>query len=258
MTGLAFFRKEIKEILRTSKIYVLPAIFLFFGLSSPLLAKLMPELLKMAGETSEFTIIMKINPSALDSLQQFLKNAATGLLAIILVYMGTVLDEKTRGTSILVLTKPLKRTTFIWVKFWAAALLTSFAILLGTVACVYYNMILWPEQPQIGLTVQSGLIILVYGLFLTALTICASTLASNTMVAAGGAIGAYIIFSILPSFGKLWVKYTPGGLLTQAGKMIVPVSPLAFSETLVTMTITLFATLGLVWVSGLLFKRQEL
>lgn len=258
MTGVVFFWKEIKETLRTSKIYVLPVIFLFFGFTSPLFAKLMPEIIKFAGQGANFRIIMEITPTALDSLQQFLKNSGTGLLAIILVFMGTVLDEKTRGTSILVLSKPLKRPAFIWAKFSSAALLTTFAITLGTIACIYYNFVLWPNQPETVLTLKLGLLILTFGLFLTAVTVLASTLATSSMLAAGGVILVYIIVSFLPLLGKAWAKYTPYGLITYAGKMIMPSGQVDFSETGVTILVTVIVTLGLVWLAGLLFERQEL
>jgi len=47
MSGLwPFLRKEALEILRTWRIWVLPGVLLFMGLSSPILASLMPELMK--------------------------------------------------------------------------------------------------------------------------------------------------------------------------------------------------------------------
>lgn len=44
--AMAFLRKESHEILRTYKIYVIPAIFLLMGFFSPLVAEFTPEIVK--------------------------------------------------------------------------------------------------------------------------------------------------------------------------------------------------------------------
>ena len=49
--SLRFLGKELREILRTYKIYTIPGIFLLFGFASPILTKLLPDLMEnLAGE----------------------------------------------------------------------------------------------------------------------------------------------------------------------------------------------------------------
>lgn len=254
-----FLRKEMREILRTSKIYVLPSLFLFFGFSSPLLAKLTPELIKLAGEnTSGVKIILTAEPTALHAWQQLLKNLGTGLLVIILVFMGTVLDERLRGTTVPVLTKPLKRAEFIWAKFASAALLVTLSTFLAALAGTYYTLILWPARPEIVPGIQAVFLFWIYALFTTALAVLSSTLAKNSMLAAGGAAACHLLLSVLASLGGRFAAYNPGGLMAQASKLIAPDPHAAFADSRPTVVLTILATLFLIWLAGSIFRRQEL
>ena len=254
-----FLRKEIQEVFRTSKIYVLPGLFLFFGFSSPLLAKLTPELIRLAGEsTAGIRIVQTAEPTALFAWQQLLKNLSTGLFVLILLFMGTVLDERIRGTAVLVLTKPLKRTEFIWAKFASAALLVSFSTFLAALACAYYTIILWPAAPGLVRGLQAVSLFFVYALFTTALTVLASTLAKNSMLAAGGAVAIHLLLSLLASFGRGFTTYNPAGLMTLAGKLLASPPTARFAASRPTVAITLLATVFLVQLAGWVFRRQEL
>ncbi|MGE5558558.1 MAG: ABC transporter permease [Bacillota bacterium] len=259
MGTVIFLRKEIREIFRTYKIYILPALFLFFGISSPLFAKFMPQLLKYAGESApHIRIILTAQPTALDGLQQFLKNAGAGLFAIILIFMGTVLDERTRGTAALVLTKPLSRKAFIWSKFISSVLLVTLAVWLGTMACIYYNLILWPKHPEVSLTIRIAVLIWAFAVFLAALTILASTVSSSSMAAAGGAVFVYVILSILPSLHGWFTTYTPAGLMIKAGKMAAPGAGETLAGSWPALAVTLASALLLVALAEWAFGRQEL
>ena len=63
MTGFtAFVRKEFEEIRKTSRMWVLPGIMLFFGLTNPILAKLTPLLLKSTAGTQSGLVIQMPDP----------------------------------------------------------------------------------------------------------------------------------------------------------------------------------------------------
>ncbi|HOB87638.1 MAG TPA: hypothetical protein PKO38_08115, partial [Bacillota bacterium] len=50
MGARAFFRKELLEIFKTAKIYIIPLLFLLFGFTSPVITKLLPDILAGLGE----------------------------------------------------------------------------------------------------------------------------------------------------------------------------------------------------------------
>jgi len=132
MTGaMAFLRKEFHEILRTYKIYVIPAIFLLMGFFSPLVAKFTPEIVKsMAPKMQGFSFTLP-PPSAVDAYAQLLKNYnQIDLLVLIFSMMGLVVEEKVRGTAALLLVKPVSRRSFIVDKYLASAVLVAVAVML--------------------------------------------------------------------------------------------------------------------------------
>ena len=111
MAGLRpFLRKELLEQWRTLRLPVVSVVFLLVGLSSPLLARFTPELLKaVAGD--QFQIQLP-TPTAADAVAQLAKNLGQfGALIAVLLAMGAVATEKERGTAAMVLSKPVRRLT---------------------------------------------------------------------------------------------------------------------------------------------------
>ena len=70
---LAFLKKEISEYIRTYKLLIMLAVFGVFGITNPLMAKLLPEIL---GSLMTDGIIITIpEATAYDAWMQFFKNA---------------------------------------------------------------------------------------------------------------------------------------------------------------------------------------
>jgi ABC-2 type transport system permease protein len=105
-----FFKKELRESVRTHRLLIILTIFFMFGVMNPLTAKLTPDLL--AKFLPEGMIIELPVPSSLDSWAQFFKNVTQmGLIVVLLVFSGILANEITQGTLINLLTKgfPVKR-----------------------------------------------------------------------------------------------------------------------------------------------------
>jgi len=49
---MALLKKELTEQVRTNRIIIVAGVFLFFGLSTPLMIRYLPELIKMAGRAA--------------------------------------------------------------------------------------------------------------------------------------------------------------------------------------------------------------
>jgi len=256
VSGLVLFRKEVAEILKTSRIYVIPGLFLFFGLTSPILTKLMPEIIKSIGGSAGGVQIVIPPQTGVDAFMQFLKNLTQiGILGIILTLMGTVAREKELGTAILVLTKPASRTAFVVAKAAAAGLLVTFATALSYLAALYYTVQLFPGAPAAA---SAGGIVayLAYALFITAVTVAASAVTRSQVAAAGVTIAVFFLVSLLPVFGPAWTRFTPGGLPGLAGQIISGAAVLA--DALPAMGISLGLAVLLVAGGIAVFRRQEI
>lgn len=245
--------KELREYMRTYKLYVILGLFLLLGFISPILTKLMPQLL---GSTlGEFGIELP-EMNWVDSYGQFFKNLTqVGLLAIILTTMGTIAEERSRGIAQLVLTKPLSRSSYVLAKYISSLIFLTLATFLAFGATWFYNRILFPEV-LFSAGVLATAIYLVYMAVVLALTLFASAL-SKSLVAAGGlTVLGIAVLKFLPLFSPWLAKYSPEALnnyLTQAmrGSFLDP--SLKGSVAMAGVTIVLFLGAG-IWF----FRSKEL
>jgi ABC-2 type transport system permease protein len=254
MSFAAFFKKEIMETYKTPKAIILGALFLFFGILSPLTAKYMNQILAMAGEQQGFSIVLP-DSTFVQSYMQFFKNIYFMMTVVtILVFAGTVAEEKSRGTAVLVLTKCLSRSGFIMGKLIAAVLVFTAAYALSTAICIYYTSLMFPEFINAGI-LTALLLYWIFGCLMIALTILVSILSKSMTVAAVSGFGCYALISAvaaLPYVGK----YTPGMLQVLSTELSdgTKLPSDALIPALITAAMILVAV-----VAGLAaFRRQEL
>ena len=102
MTGLvAFLRKELTEIRRTWRLWVIPGMLVFFGLTSPIIAALTPALVHSMTAAQPGVVIQLPAPTALDASAQFLKNLDQFvLIAVVIAGAAVVSGERASGTAI--------------------------------------------------------------------------------------------------------------------------------------------------------------
>src|SRR6185503_13824521 len=138
MSGFtAFLRKELTEIRRTWRLWVIPGMLVFFGITSPIIAALTPALVQSMAAAQPGVVIQLPPPTAFDAYGQFLKNLDQFvLLAVVITGAGVVSGERSSGTAILALTKPLSRGAFVVAKILSQVVLLVAATALGTAACL--------------------------------------------------------------------------------------------------------------------------
>lgn len=251
---LAFLKKEFLEILQTYKIYVIPAIFLLIGFTSPLLAKLTPEMLKMVNTGG--MVIKLPAPTALDAYAQLFKNMnQICFLVVILTSIGLVTDEKTRGTIYLMMTKPVKRWVFITSKYLATATIVTASTLLSYLACLYYTKVLFSDA-MLKPSLEAIVLVVGYFLLVIAITLLASTLSGSQALAGGIAIGFLIVLSLLPYSLKSLAKYLPSALSGYETSLLT--GGVSFAKAVPALAVTLSLAVVLVVTAVLVFRQQEL
>src|SRR5258708_5815138 len=113
----ALLKKESKELWRTSRVLIAAVAFLILGLQGPVLAKILPDLIKNATPNLSGMQIIIPQQKATDALVTYFSQMSfMPILVLILLGMGTLAAERERGTQIFVLTKPVTRTQFILAK----------------------------------------------------------------------------------------------------------------------------------------------
>lgn len=247
-----FLRKELLEQWRTLRLPVTATIFLLVGLSSPLLARFTPEILKsVAG--GQFTITLP-TPTAGDAVDQLAKNLGQfgGLIAVLLA-MGAVATEKERGTAALFLTKPVSRAAFLAAKLVAIGLTLAISTAIATAGAWFYTLVLFEPLPVAGVAAGAVLQWLTL-LAWAAITFVGSTLTRSSLAAAGLGIVAFLVVGLL-SIVPTIAPYLPTGLGGPGRALSLGIAgPDAVGPALATVVL-IGAAASIAWLS---FRRQEL
>ena len=190
--------KELIQLWRTKRILVTGAVFLVFGMGSPLIAKLIPDIFKSVAGMEQFASLIPV-PSAADAMQQYIKNLSQfGFLLAVLLAMGAVVGEKEHGVAAMILSKPMPRWAFIGSKFTAQCVMYFVCFLLSGAGAYYYTLILFgPLEPGAFLLVN--VLLLIWILTFVALAILGSTLGKTTVSAGGIGIVLSVIFMLAGS-----------------------------------------------------------
>ncbi|MBI3749542.1 MAG: ABC transporter permease subunit [Chloroflexi bacterium] len=253
MTGFgALLRKEILEQWRTARLQLVATVFLLVGLSSPLLARFTPEILK-AVASGQFQITLP-TPTAADAYDQLAKNLGQfGALIAVLLAMGSVATEKERGTAALILTKPASRGAYLAAKLVAIAITLGVATAIAAAGAWFYTLVLFEPLDVAGFTAAALLQWLALVAFAT-ITFLGSTLTRSALAAAGLGIAAFIvlgILSIVPAIGT----YLPTGLGAPARALALGRPGVEALGPTVASIVLVGALAGVAWLA---FRRQEL
>jgi ABC-2 type transport system permease protein len=247
-------RKEIIQQWRTRRFLVVMAVFVLFGLTSPILAKFTPEILKSVTGAEQFANLVP-TPTMADAMGQYIKNITQfGFILAVLLGMNAVAGEKESGTAAMILSKPLPRWVFVLSKFSAQSLVYTSAFLVAGLGAYYYTVILFG-----GLNVDKftgvNLLLLLWLLTFVAAALLGSVIGPSIAAAAGIGLGisvAFLLAGSIPQYGALF----PNGLIgwatmlgANSDKIAANGGALAGSFVLIVMC--------LVW-SVALFERQEI
>ncbi len=210
-------RKELLYQWRTKRVIIVLAVFLLFGFGSPMLAYFTPQLLQNI-EGAEMLSGLIPTPTNADALAQYIKNITQfGFIIAVLLGMGAIAGEKEKGTTAMVLSKPLPRWAFIMSKFVAQTAVYLIAFLLAGLAAAYYTSLLF-EPWALGQFLFGNLLLLIWLLVYTAVTILGSTVGKTTGAAAGISLAGAILLLISGTIPK-WSPFTPSGLVGWASQL---------------------------------------
>ncbi len=250
---IAMTRKEFMESLRTYRLVIFLAVFGLFGMMSPLLAKLTPELLKSLGDAG-MTITMA-DPTAMDAWVQFFKNVGQmGMLVLVIVFCGIMAGEFTRGTLVNLLTKGMKRRTVVLAKFLTASVLWAASYLLCVALCYVYTVYLWPVN-ELSHAGWAFLAPWLFGELMIALLIFGGVLfrsISGALCSCGGVVIGLGLVSIVPSVQK----YNPIILAGDTLNLLNGQKGLA--EYVPALVICAAAVIALVMASIAVFSKKQL
>ncbi len=251
MTGLgALLRKELREQLRTHRLLIVGAVFLVFGMSTPLLLKFMPQLIEMAGDD---IVIQMPAPNAVMAMTEYAGTLVqVGVLVAVLVAMGSIARERERGLAAMILSKPVGRGAYVTAKLAAASATFIIALALGSAACYGYTVGLIGPANTSGF-LGMNLLMALFFVFSLAVTLLCSSLFRNNVAAGGVALGVLIGQALLAQI-PLIGDYVPGQLVGWGTGLLSGPHPTAWPA----VGVTLAVIAACIYVSSRILRRSEL
>lgn len=250
---LVFFQKEWVELFRAKKLYILIAVFAFFGMISPMSSRYMAEILALAANDM---LTIQVPPTTwVDSWGQFYNNLSQmGGICVILLSMSSVVGEKRSGSAALTLTKNLSHAVFITAKFLSAAVCFLIALLLSVTLCYGYTLYLYGYAGEPAAILMGCAAYSLFTFVLLGVTVLASTAAQSTAVSAVLSFFGFIVLILsgyLPAIGRI----LPGSLLSKTVELSAGAQPSGMPGAVL---VSVFVVALCLLLSAQILKRQEL
>jgi len=247
-------KKEILEIYRSKKFLILVIVFAFVAISSPILAKLIPSILKSMPSTSG--IIINI-PDATwkDSVDQLVKNLTQfGMIVILLMFSGVIAEEKNKKTMELVLTKPISRVSFVLSKFFASTFYIKLIFISSAIVFYLYTLNLFGSLNLINF-IWLSVFLLIFLILILAVTIFFSTISKNQVTAAGMSLLVSIVFTTLIGLIRQIADYSPTYIVSYYKDLMTDGKIIDFLPSALT---SIGLIVALILSSIIIFRRQEI
>ncbi len=248
-----FLVKEAREITRTWRIWVLPAILVAVGVLGPISALLAPALVESLAGSQPGVVIEIPEATTLDAYLQFVGDLTQiVLIAVIIASAGMIAGEVRSGTAVLVLTKPLSRQAMVVAKVVSNSVLVALSTALGSFVCWVLTVALFDDALVVEF-VEAVAVWLLLALFFVALMALLSVVLRSQAGAAGAGLAAYLLLAIASGWGPAR-EYSPAGLVAASGRVLTGEN-IALVWPVVTAVVGIVA---LTVAAAAVFTRQEL
>ncbi|SES33439.1 ABC-2 type transport system permease protein [Salipaludibacillus aurantiacus] len=206
------FKKEWTESVRNFKWLWLPVVFILLGVMQPLTSYYFADIIENFGGLPEGAVLDIPPPSGAEVLAGTLGQfSQIGFLVLVLAFMGTVAGEKSHGTHLMVLVKPVSYFNYLTAKWVHILLISLSSFVVGFAGAVYYTALLIETVP-VNNVLSGGAVYALWITFIMTLVLCLSALFRSTAIVAFGSLGTALLMSVLSMYTPDLMKWSPGML----------------------------------------------
>nr|UWI50491.1 ABC transporter permease [Clostridioides difficile] len=247
---IVFTKKEFIENLRNYKLFSLVTLFLILGISSPLSAKFMPDLIAHFAPTLKVTAA----PTALDSWTQFSSNiSGLGMSLTLIIFCNILSNEYSKGTLVIMLTKGLSRSSVILSKFSVTVIIMSIGFWFSFLAAYGYTIYFWPDANLYHI-VFSAFSLWLIGIMYISILILGCVLFKSAFPSVLLVLVSTIAISLL-SLPKQLAPYSPN-FITSKNIDLISGKVLA-SEFIIPIILTIIISIVYLLLAVILFKKKQ-
>jgi ABC-2 type transport system permease protein len=223
---------------------------------SPPTAKLTPQILSSVFPKGMAPKLP--TPTIIDAFAQWFKNVSQiGLLAVILLTMGLVAEEKASGTILLIVTKPVTRANVVLSKFTAQAIWMTLSFLTAAASCFLYAILIFKFDKMVEFS-QANALLALYFVLIVAVTIFFSTVLNNQIAAGGLSLVTVMLLSLIASLSQTFDKYAPTGLTTIGSGIALGQKGTEISQAVWPALTAIGLIIVLLAAAIMIFNREEL
>ncbi|MGE5827748.1 MAG: hypothetical protein ACM30G_05200 [Micromonosporaceae bacterium] len=210
---MTLWRLEWLRLVRTHRLTAILSCYVFFGLTGPLTARYLSQILGRLG--TQGVRVEFPDPVPADGIAQFTSNAAQiGLLVVVLVAASALAFDSRREMAVFLRTRVDGVGQIIGPAYAVTAAAAGAGLVAGSLAAWYETSVLLGPLPagRMVLGVALGVLFLV---FVVALTALVAALVRGTVATVGITLGAMLGLAILGNLGGLgrWLPTNlPGAL----------------------------------------------
>lgn len=216
-------KKELVQIIREMKVIWLPLVFIFLGVTQPLMNYYLPEILEMLGGGQGITI----DPSmTIESGSEVLASTLgsqydqLGIMIIVISIMGIIQSDKASGMLAFILTRPVKEGAYIGGKICSNYLIVAFSITVGYILSYIYTYFLFTEVPFTHVIIAL-LYYLIWALFIVSFTTMISTIFNSQGVIALISIVFILGCRIIAGLNPVLDNINPASMSNYAMELLV-------------------------------------
>ena len=249
---MTLWRLEWLRLVRTRRLLALLAVYAFFGLTGPLTARYLAEILRAVG--TEGVQVQLPEPTPADGIAQYVSNASQiGLLVVVLIAASALAFDARREMAVFLRTRVAGVHAIVLPAYGVTAAGTIAGFLLGS-ACAWYETTTLLGAPPAAAMLAGTAYGAVFLAFAVALVAFVAALVRGVMASAGITLVLLLLTGIVGSLvgAGTWL---PTGLLGALGDLTAGTSAADYLPGLV---VTLILTAASLAGAVALGNRREL
>jgi ABC-2 type transport system permease protein len=213
---VTLWRLEWLRLVRTRRLLALLAVYAFFGLTGPLTARYLGEILRAAG--TEGVRVEFPDPTPADGIAQYVGNASQiGLLVVVLIAASALAFDSRREMAVFLRTRVAGVRPIVFAAYGMTVAGAVAALLLGS-ACAWYETAILLGAPPTGAMLAGTAYGAVFLAFAVALVALVAALVRGVLATAGVTLVLLLLTGVLGSLveADTWL---PTGLLGALGDL---------------------------------------
>ncbi|QQZ09930.1 ABC transporter permease [Heyndrickxia vini] len=251
-TFTVLLQKEFRESWRSFKFLWMPLLFIFLGISDPLINYYMEDILNAVGNLPDGVAVTLPEFAPIDILKastgQF---QSIGLIVFVITAAGMINRERQSGTATLIYVRPISFIALFMSKWTVASLLGIISTIVGYAGSMYYTSILYGSVSTMAF-IQMVMSYCVWILFATSVAIMFSAMFKSALATTFTIITLPIATMIGSLIGKYW-SISPWKLADYSVQLIAETENIYYLKTLLlTIILTVLAI-----IIGILFTRKN-